>query len=140
MSPSPRPTDLPEASSPDARPKVLLIEDSDVLRMLVVSMLAPWFDVEAEATAEAALQRLAETSYAYLLIDIDLGPGMTGLELMQQLRRREGLCETPMVAVTSKLQFGSAEHYQSFGFDGAVPKPFARADLLREMQRLRPAA
>ncbi len=69
---------------------VLLVEDEDLFRMLLVDIMNDaGFEVVAAADAATALA-LAETSEPPKLIvsDVDLGAGMNGFALVEAVRRR----------------------------------------------------
>ena len=70
-------------------PTVLVVENEDVVRNLVQTILRiSGFEVAAFATGEEALERLeVQDGFIPLLItDVDLGPSLDGIELVNALR------------------------------------------------------
>lgn len=56
-----------------SEPRVLIIESNDALRMMLFTLLRHQpLGVDAAATAEEALERVAQCDYALLIIDMDL--------------------------------------------------------------------
>jgi len=118
---------------------VLVVEDEPLVRETAVAVLrGAGFSVAEAASAEEALA-LAEGAYdgppAVVVADLRLGPGVDGLALGAEARRR-----WPRVGVVYVT--GHSE-----GFDGRllgpreryVLKPFAPAALLGAVRRLTPA-
>lgn len=70
--------------------RIFIVEDHPVMREMLGALLRqePDFEVSgAAATAEEALERLAEKSADLLLVDVSL-PKMSGIELVQEVQRR----------------------------------------------------
>ena len=82
---------------------LLLVEDDDLVRVTVTMTLEDFgFTVAEAATGEAALQQLEAGLDADILVtDIDLGPGINGLQLADQVRASRP--ELPVVFVTGRM-------------------------------------
>ena len=127
------------APSPDgrpgqvARPSVLLVEDEDAVRRLVVTMLTmSGFDVLPAATAAEALDasRACVGPIDALLADISL-PDLPGDELARQLVR---LRPEMRVLLTSGIPDGSDGNV--IPADVFLQKPFTRAVLVERLRGL----
>ena len=81
--------------------QVLVVEDDDLTRSLIVSLLrSHGTDVVADtASAAEALKALGAHRVDAALLDLDLGPGPSGLDLAHELRHR--LPEIGLVLLTS---------------------------------------
>ena len=66
------------------RPKILVIDDNDQIRLLLRSILNERYDCSEVCSAEAALLVLAEESFDLVITDKNLG-GMSGLELIPHI-------------------------------------------------------
>ncbi len=122
----------------DPRPiTLLLVEDDDLVCMSVTMMLEDLgFTVLEATTGEAALQQLkAGLDPDILVTDIDLGPGISGLQLADQvwaLRPR-----LPVVFVTGRvttLQGRACREREAY-----LSKPFEGETLARVVHSLLPA-
>ncbi|MET0658801.1 MAG: response regulator, partial [Steroidobacteraceae bacterium] len=74
-------------------PRILVIEDDDAVReALLLALEMEDFDPVAAATAEQALQVIQESNIRPDLVvsDYHLGAGMTGVEVVTQLRQVSG--------------------------------------------------
>lgn len=81
--------------------QVLVVEDDDLTRSLIVSLLrSHGIDVVADAASAAeALKALGAQRVDAALLDLDLGPGPSGLDLAHELRHR--FPEIGLVLLTS---------------------------------------
>ncbi len=84
---------------------LLLVDDDPELRsMLGMALSDEGYRVLGAGNAEAALYELSQHAVDLVLIDIRL-PGMNGVELCREIRRR---AKTPIVAVTAETGNGGA--------------------------------
>ncbi len=115
---------------------ILFVEDND-LTLEVVPLLIQEADadytVDTAPTAHDAIEQAASSHYDLLLIDINLGSDLTGVDVMQKLRDRPDYAQTPMIACTAYAMPGDEERFLDRGFDAYIPKPFKRDDLLKVM-------
>jgi CheY-like chemotaxis protein len=121
----------------DPRPvTLLLVEDDDLVRLTVAMMLEDLgFTVLEAATGEAALQQLKVGLKADILVtDIDLGPGVSGLQLADQVR--ETWPRLPVVFVTGRVT--TLHRRPSRKGEAYLPKPFEGEALARVIRSLLP--
>ena len=115
-------------------PRVLVVDDEPVIRMIARMMLERGgFAVEDAADAEEAVRRVQSAApFGVILLDYTL-PGRTGAELLPELRR---LSPHSRVVLTS----GRAEdEIPAHGADGYLAKPFTREQLLAAVGAATPA-
>jgi DNA-binding response OmpR family regulator len=112
-----------------ARPSILLVEDDDDIRELLVTLLSTaGFDAVACSTAEEALEALRESPYDLVLTDYCL-PHRTGGWLLQQASAEGLLDATPALVVTA--------HPSPDGTSGfeIIQKPFDLDDLVHRIRQ-----
>ena len=116
---------------------LLLVEDDELVRMSVVMMLEDLgFTVLEAATGEAALRQLgAGLNTDILVTDIDLGPGINGLQLADQVR--DAWPQLPVVFVTGRMT--TLHGRPSRKGEAYLPKPFNGEALARVVRGLLPA-
>lgn len=112
-----------------SRPQILLVEDNPDNRLLVAVLLEESYRVVEAASAEEALVLLPMLSPDLLLIDISL-PGMDGVELLAEIRRRPGGGKVPAIAFTAHAMEGDRERFLEQGFDAYLSKPILHERLL----------
>ncbi len=124
----------------DPQPRVLVVEDCPEARHLTERILGGRYRVDAAAEAGAARALLAETVYDALVIDLHLGGGETGLDVLRAARALPGYAATVALALTAHALPGDGERFLDAGFDAYLSKPFAREDLVEALQGIGVAA
>lgn len=118
--------------------RILLVEDNPEARLLVRYMLAGHHDIDIAQDGPSALEMVEGYRYDAVLMDINLGEGVDGIDLLRLLRERPGYGDVPIVALTAYAQPGDEGRFRSQGFTEYVSKPFTRAQLLRALEGVLP--
>jgi putative two-component system response regulator len=107
--------------------RILVIDDEDVIRMLVMEILeSAGHDVTGADSAERALGLLEESDFDLVVSDVVM-PGLSGLELLEAVRARRA--SLPVVLVTGAGTYDTLSQALTRGAAGLVTKPFAHAEL-----------
>jgi len=111
--------------------KILYVEDDSNSRNLVTKILSIEYDVDTAVNAEVALKKIKENFYHLFLLDINLGPGMNGIDVMKFIRKYFRYKNTPVIALTAYPSYGTKEYFLSEGFSHYISKPFVKAELIK---------
>jgi two-component system, chemotaxis family, protein-glutamate methylesterase/glutaminase len=108
-----------------AKVRVLIVDDSVVIRRLLTDILSAETDIEvvgSAANASLALQRLATTNPDVVTLDVEM-PDMSGLDLLAEIRRRQP--KLPVIMFSSQTQRAAAVTLEALarGATDYVPKP-----------------
>jgi CheY-like chemotaxis protein len=115
----------------DKRLCILVVEDdADTLKLMVMLLRRNGFDVRAASTFEQA-EELAP-GCGLLVSDIGLGVG-GGLELMRDLKSRYGL---KGIAVSGHSEPYDLQDAEDAGFDRFIAKPISVDHLLKTIEQL----
>lgn len=110
--------------------RVLLVDDSgDTLDAFRTLLEMEGAKVRAELSAKAALAAAAETSFDLILSDIGM-PGMSGYELIAELRKLSHTAATPAIALTGFGREKDVAEALQAGFDAHIGKPVSLASLV----------
>ena len=114
-------------------PNVWIVDDDSSIRWVLARALrAENFEVRDFEDAELALEAFEQGSPDVLMTDIRM-PGMSGLELAQQLHQSHP--EVPCIIMTAHTDLDSAlASYESGAFE-YLPKPFDLDEAVRLVQR-----
>ncbi len=119
--------------------KVLVAEDSKVMRRLLVGYLSQWdYDVVECADGEEAWQQFQADSFSIVLSDWMM-PNLDGLELTRRIRasQRPGYCY--LILLTAKTDKEDLITAMEAGADDFLVKPYDREELrvrIREGERI----
>jgi CheY-like chemotaxis protein len=132
----------PIADTPAAPALQVLAVDDNAVNLLVLDQLLSSFGhhvVKAASGAEA-LEAMAGRAFDLVLLDIQM-PGMTGVEVLQQLRATEGPNrDAPVVALTADVTSGGRQRYLDLGFTEHSSKPIQIGELMDAITRAMAAA
>jgi DNA-binding response OmpR family regulator len=92
------------------------------------SLATKGFRCRRVASGEAGLQELTANSFDIAIIDVVLGDGMSGIELITQMRKRK--INTPVIVLSGRNLPADKIEGLNCGADDYVGKPFARDELL----------
>ncbi len=114
---------------------ILLVEDNDINRELATDLLTgAGMTVEVATNGQEALQRLEETAFDGVLMDIQL-PVMDGYAATRQLRAQERFKELPVIAMTANAMEGDRERCLEAGMNDHIAKPIDVHEMFRTMAR-----
>ena len=118
------------ASASDERPLVLLVEDNKINKELTELFLQPLFRVDHAADGVTALEKVRHSIYHAILMDINLGPGLSGLDVTREIRKFNGYSRIPIIAITGYAMPEDQEILLSAGCSNVISKPFDKKSLL----------
>jgi CheY-like chemotaxis protein len=109
---------------------VLVVDDNELNTTYIATVLRNHpFEVEIASDGPAALAAIARRRPDVILLDIMM-PGMSGLEVLDRLRRENHEPQIPVILITAKVHDSTLlEGYES-GADYFIPKPFTPRQLL----------
>lgn len=108
---------------------VLLVEDNEMNRLVVTTILEGYGVVLAEAVNGAdAIARLKQQPFDLVLMDVQM-PVMSGLEATTIIRNELKL-NIPIIALTANAIKGESQRCLAAGMNDFVSKPFEEEELL----------
>lgn len=126
-----------EQPKPQNHPRqLLLVEDNEVNMQLSIAYLKNLYKVDWALDGAAAIKMAKEKRYDAILMDINLGPGMDGLQAARAIRSQKG-CETiPIIALTGYTLFGDKERLIEGGCTDYLAKPFTKPAILQLLEAI----
>ncbi len=112
-------------------PRLLLVEDDQKLCRLLKDYLEPLgYEVEAVHDGRVGLSRALEEPRAAVILDVML-PGMSGLDVLRELRRTS---QTPVLMLTALGDEVDRITGLEVGADDYLPKTFSTRELLARLR------
>lgn len=127
-------TSVDPSAGDSSRPHILVVEDNADTRTLVNHLLRKSYYVRCVDDADQALEHVARLRFDAILVDINLGKGKSGEDVLHAIKSQPGYEETPVVAVTAYAMPGDRERFFAEGFDEYVSKPFSKQRLLEALE------
>jgi two-component system, cell cycle response regulator DivK len=116
--------------------RILVVENDSDHRLVYEVMFQDQMDATCVGSIEAALEQLDRQRFDVAIIDIHLGAGDSGQDLLSAMRERYSEEMPKTVACTAYAMPGDEEKYLSSGFDAYVRKPFIPDELLKMVEQL----
>ncbi len=121
--------------------RILIIEDDKAIRMsLEEDLIAEGYQVDLAVNGQTGLAEAMKQKHELILLDLML-PGMDGLEICKELRRKS--IQTPIIMLTAKSQDFDKVIGLELGADDYITKPFhsheLRARIKAVLRRTHPA-
>ena len=115
-------------------PRVLVVEDEAGIRLALTGLLRRegYEVVQCEGGADA-LAQLQSSEFDFVLTDLALGEGPSGLDVMRCARERQP--ETPIVMITAHGSEKIAVEAMKLGAEDYVPKPFDNDEIRLVVRR-----
>lgn len=115
---------------------VLLVEDEEHIAEAIRFILQrDGWAVTHLAEGTGVLSAAKELAPALIILDHML-PGLSGLEVLAQLRADPATGAVPVLMLTARGQARDREAATQAGADSFMPKPFSNAEILAEVRRL----
>ncbi len=121
---------------PNVSKRILYVEDEEINRSLIKAYLNKHYELDTVASGIEAFDFTNKINYDLIMMDINLGTGITGLEVVKKLRERDSYANTPIIAVTAYTMAGDKEKFLSNGCTHYLAKPFTRALLLKMLENI----
>ena len=115
--------------------KILIVEDVEFNRDLIVQLLEDTYDVLTAADGAEGLQLAARERPDLILMDLSL-PVIDGWEATRRLKANAALHDIPIIALSAHAMIGDREKALQSGCDEYLSKPFDEDLLLAKLARL----
>jgi uncharacterized protein (TIGR02266 family) len=118
------------------RATVLVIDDSDSQRMVVIQCLrSSGFEVLSAADGLEGLGTAIRERPDVILSDVNM-PRMDGWKLLRMIRARPNLANTPLIFLTTQSDDVARLKGYRLGVDDYLAKPFQGAELVARVERV----
>ena len=114
--------------------KILIVEDVDLNRDLLVQLLEDRYQLIEAVNGEQGLVLASREQPDLILLDISL-PEMDGYEVARRLRADPLLGHIPLIAVTAHAMAGDEQLAIEQGFDDYLAKPIDEEKLWAKVEQ-----
>lgn len=113
--------------------KALVVDDDIATRKIAELFLRGEIELESASNSKEAIELISNNLYSLVLMDISLGKGKSGVEVLRHLRTLPQYKNVPVIAVTAHAMVGDKEKFLASGFDDYLSKPFGKNDLINKV-------
>ena len=114
--------------------KILAVDDEiDVLLIVKTALRSAGFDVETTTNGNDALTLARADPPDLIILDVMM-PGMTGFDVMRELKRIENTCMIPIIMLTGVSERSKIQEALSNGTTYYMIKPFDLDQMLEKVR------
>lgn len=130
-------TALPPGETNRGVKDVLVVDDSKVMRDMIVACLRPEGDLTFTHAASGleAIEKLSLKSFHLVVLDLNM-PDIGGIEVVEFVRSQDTLRHLPIIIVTTRGDESSRAQALQAGASRFMTKPFTPEALLSEVRTL----
>ncbi|BAF69715.1 chemotaxis response regulator CheY [Nitratiruptor sp. SB155-2] len=110
---------------PNKNIKILVVDDAPTIRRILKNALKEmgYENVDEAEDGQVALQKLRSGNYQFVITDWNM-PNMTGIELVQEIRKDPKLKHLPILMVTAEAKKENIILALKSGVNNYIVKPF----------------
>lgn len=116
--------------------KIFVVEDNKLNAEVFRHFLKDICQMDFAMTAKSAMEKIASNNYEIFLLDIKLGHGTSGVELMKEIRKLPEYKNTPIVAITGYTESEDELNFLKLGFSHYLAKPFSKKQIVELIQTI----
>lgn len=125
-----------ETTTPSLKKRVLIVEDDFINQEYTKYCLKDDYITEVVTDGYQVLDEILSKRFDIILLDINLGQDITGLDVLLQIKTIPEYKDVPVIAVTANVMHVQREEYLSSGCSHFLAKPYSRQDLLTLLKTL----
>jgi len=119
-------------------PRILSIDDSKTIRLLLARLFRPFAcELLEAANGEEGLAIASRENPDLIILDYNM-PVMDGITMLRKMREEPGLRRTPVIMLTADSGLQSLATVARLGVRDYVTKPFREEELLGKVGRIIP--
>lgn len=116
--------------------RILAVDDEiDVLLIVKTALQAEGFEVETASNGPDALALAKENPPDLFLLDVMM-PGMTGFEVLRELKADDSTSSIPVIMLTGVSERSKIQEALMSGTDYYIVKPFEFHDLMAKVNEV----
>ena len=110
---------------------VLLIEDNPLNIEVVQKFLSKICAVSFARDGLTAIKMSADNDYSLIMIDINLGQGIDGVQVLHEIKKLSKYDGKPIIALTGYASDANKKEFLAHGFTHYLAKPFDKRELVK---------
>jgi len=110
-------------------------DDEDILALVSLRLGRAGYEVVQATDGDQALRLARERRPSLAVLDVMM-PGLTGLEVVQELRADEATSAIRVILLSARAQQSDVESGFAAGADAYLAKPFRAAELVEKVGEL----
>ncbi len=110
---------------------LLVVDDDKFSKEIIRLFLKDLYRIEFVEKGELAVQLAENNKYDAVLMDINLGIGISGMEAAKRIKKLKEYEEVPIIAVTAYATEGDKELFLNNGCTHYISKPYEKESIIK---------
>ena len=123
----------PDEMRQTANATILIVEDNDDIRQLLVTVLSPYFHTITAVDGREGLEVTRDVMPDIIISDV-LMPHLSGLELCKMIKEDLSICHIPVILLTAQTALNQELEGLKIGADDYISKPFSPSELVARVK------
>ena len=122
---------------PDRNIKILVVDDAPMIRRILKNILKEmgFTNIEEAEDGQVALQKLRSQKFDFVITDWNM-PNLTGIELVQEIRKDPALKHLPILMVTAEAKKENVILALKTGVNNYISKPFTPDKIKQKIEAI----
>ncbi len=122
---------------PDRNIKILVVDDAPMIRRILKNLLKEmgFNNIEEAEDGMVALQKLRSQKFDFVITDWNM-PNLTGIELVQEIRKDPNLKHLPIMMVTAEAKKENIILALKSGVNNYIVKPFTPENVKAKIEAI----
>lgn len=127
---------LTSNNRPRRQEKILVVEDSELVRQMITQAItAQGLQVDEARDGQEALEKLENGNYHLVTTDYEM-PNLDGYQFCMRVRENEQTADLPIVMISARESRPDEVRVRSAGIQAFITKPFKTERLVAEIERV----
>jgi len=122
---------------PDRNIRILVVDDAPMIRRILKNLLKEmgFTNIEEAEDGMVALQKLRQQKFDFVITDWNM-PNLTGIELVQEIRKDPNLKHLPVMMVTAEAKKENIILALKSGVNNYIVKPFTPENVKSKIEAI----
>ncbi len=122
---------------PDRNIKILVVDDAPMIRRIIKNLLKEmgYQHIEEAEDGQVALQKLRSQKFDFVITDWNM-PNLTGIELVEEIRKDPALKHLPILMVTAEAKKENVILALKTGVNNYISKPFTPDKIKQKIEAI----
>ncbi|BCD68409.1 chemotaxis response regulator CheY [Nitratiruptor sp. YY09-18] len=122
---------------PERNIKILIVDDAPMIRRILKNLLKEmgFTNLEEAEDGMVALQKLRSQKFDFVITDWNM-PNLTGIELVQEIRKDPNLKHIPIMMVTAEAKKENIILALKSGVNNYIVKPFTPENVKNKIEAI----
>jgi PAS domain S-box-containing protein len=115
---------------------ILCVDDDSFTREYLEYIIKDFYKISFANNGLIAIEMSKSNNFSLILMDINLGKGMDGIETARKIRKLPGYEKIPVIAMTAFAMKGEREEFLNSGMNDYISKPFKSIELIEIIDKV----